>query len=355
MADFRRRLMERGPIAAPELPHSAHHARRRSDVTLLVIGVSTALLVGAAVAAAQARQQASTNPFAGRRLYVDPNSTARRQAETIRRSRPQDAALLMQIADRPVARWLGGWVNDIGKEVEGAVSTITGSGALPVFVAYNIPNRDCGSYSAGGASGGDAYRRWIKSFADGLRGRPAIVILEPDALPGMDCLNAAGQAARIELIKDAVRTLKAQRASVYIDAGHSSWRSAETMAARLKQVDIAGADGFSLNVSNYLSTAANIAYGEKLSKLLGGKHFLIDTSRNGAGNTTEWCNPRGQALGVAPTTNTGHPLVDAFLWIKQPGESDGTCQGGPRAGSWWTEIAIEMSRAASNLARGVGR
>ena len=52
-----------------------------------------------------------------------------------------------------VARWLGGWVTDIQHEVASAVSTITGSGSLPVFVAYNIPNRDCGSYSAGGANG----------------------------------------------------------------------------------------------------------------------------------------------------------------------------------------------------------
>ena len=295
------------------------------------------------------------NPFAGKRLYVDPNSTARRQAETLRRSRPQDAALLQQIADRPVARWLGDWVHDIGKEVDAAVSTITRAGALPVFVAYNIPGRDCGSYSAGGANGSDAYRRWIQGFANGIRGRDAIVVLEPDALPGLDCLSAQGQQDRMALLRDAVHTLKRQRAAVYIDAGNARWRSAETMAARLKQVDVASADGFSLNVSNYMNNAANIAYGERLSRLIGGKHFIIDTSRNGLGTATDWCNPRGQALGVAPTTNTGHPLVDAFLWIKQPGESDGTCQGGPKAGSWWNEIAIELSRAASTLGSTIGR
>jgi endoglucanase len=304
-------------------------------------------------ASAQARQQ-STNVIAGRRLYVDPNSNARRQAETLRRSRPQDAALLDRIASQPVAKWLGGWVGDVQREVGNAVKTITGTGALPVFVAYNIPQRDCGSYSAGGASGAEAYRKWIAGFAAGLQGKQSIVILEPDALPGMDCLDAPGKASRIALLRDAVRTLKANGALVYIDAGHASWQSPETMAARLKQVDIAAADGFSLNVSNYQSNAANIAYGEKLSRLVGGKHFLIDTSRNGIG-TTQWCNPRGQALGVAPTTNTGHPLVDAFLWIKQPGESDGTCGGGPKAGNWWSDIAIELSRAASSLARTIGR
>src|SRR5205085_7745503 len=111
------------------------------------------------------------NPFAGRRLFVDPNSTARRQAETLRRSRPQDAALLQLIAKEPTARWLGDWARDIHAEVDAAVSTITRSGALPVFVAYNIPGRDCGSYSAGGAKGSDAYRRWVHDFATGLSGR----------------------------------------------------------------------------------------------------------------------------------------------------------------------------------------
>jgi endoglucanase len=317
----------------------------------LTLAVALAVPV---TASAQARQQSSNAPFAGQKFYVDPNSNARRQAETLRRSRPQDAALIDRIANQPVARWLGGWVTDIQREVRNAVTTITGTGALPVFVAYNIPQRDCGSYSAGGAGNAAAYRKWIAGFAAGLQGRRSIVILEPDALPGMDCLDAAGKASRLELMRDAVRQLKANGALVYVDAGHASWQSPETMASRLKQVDIASADGFSLNVSNYQSNAANIAYGEKLSRLIGGKHFLIDTSRNGIG-TTQWCNPRGQALGVEPTTNTGHPLVDAFLWIKQPGESDGTCGGGPKAGSWWTDIALEMSRAASRLANTIGR
>ena len=300
-------------------------------------------------------QTAASNPLSGRRFYVDPNSAAQRQAETLRRSRPQDAELLAQIANRPVARWLGGWVADIAREVDNAASTITGTGALPVFVAYNIPGRDCGQYSAGGANGSNAYRAWIRSFASGLRGRQAIVILEPDALAGMDCLTPVLQQERLSLMSDAVTTLKAQRAFVYIDAGNARWRSPDVMAARLRQVDIAVADGFSLNVSNYLTDAVNIAYGERLSRLLGGKHFIIDTSRNGLGTATDWCNPRGQALGIAPTTNTGHPLVDAFLWVKQPGESDGTCKGGPNAGSWWTEIALELSRAASTLSRTIAK
>ncbi|MFI2791482.1 glycoside hydrolase family 6 protein, partial [Kitasatospora sp. NPDC018614] len=45
-----------------------------------------------------------------------------------------------------------------------------------------------------------------------------------------------------------------------------------------------------------------------------------------------------------PTTRTADPLVDAYLWIKRPGESDGTCKGGPKAGQWWETYALELAR-----------
>jgi len=315
-------------------------------------GTSTSIgrLITLAVIPLMLSGSAGSNPFAGKRLYVDPNSAAKRQAETWRRSRPVDAELISRIAEQPVARWLGGWVADIRREVNQAVSTINGSGSLPVFVAYNIPYRDCGSYSAGGSATANAYRRWIRDFAAGVGGRNAIVILEPDALAGMDCLAAQGRQERVTLIREAVQTLRGARAAVYIDAGHANWHPPAVMAERLKQAGIAQANGFALNVSNFAPTGANVAYGEKVSRLVGGKHFIIDTSRNGRQiNSKEWCNPRGRALGVAPTTNTGHPLVDAFLWVKAPGESDGTCGGGPRAGSWWSAYALELSRMASTL------
>jgi endoglucanase len=322
--------------------------------TFLAVFVHVLALGAGAHTSQQAAQ--SANPFAGRRLYVDPNSEAKRQAETWQKSRPQDAALIARIANQPVAKWFGGWARNIQREVNQAVSTITGVGALPVFVAYNIPNRDCGSYSAGGADSSGGYRRWIQDFAGGIGGRRAIVILEPDALAGMDCLQAPAQQERMSLIRDAVQTLKGHGASVYIDAGNARWRTPEQMASRLERAGIAMADGFALNVSNVQATSANVSYGERLSRLVGGKHFLIDTSRNGIPGTDPrlWCNPRGRALGVAPTTNTGHPLIDAFLWVKPPGESDGTCGGGLPAGSWWSAYALELSRMAATLSQAIG-
>jgi endoglucanase len=82
---------------------------------------------------------------------------------------------------------------------------------------------------------------------------------------------------------------------------------------------------------------------------VGGKHFVIDSGRNGLGPDTsgEWCNPAGRALGIRPTTNTGVAGLDAFLWIKTPGESDGACNGAPAAGQWWADYALGLAERAA--------
>jgi endoglucanase len=291
------------------------------------------------------------NPFAGRRLYVDPASPAARQAAAWNRSRPADAARMRVIAAQPQAKWMGDWARDIRREVDGVVGAAARQGALPVLVAYNIPHRDCGLYSAGGARDGDGYRRWIRDFAAGINRRPAVVIVEPDGLPSLDCLPLRLQDERYVLLRDAVQTLKAAGAAVYVDAGNANWRRPPDMAGRLRKAGIEMADGFSLNVSNFHAVQVNVTYGEQLSRLVGGKHFVVDTSRNGRGNAVErqWCNAPNQALGRAPTTQTGSALADAFLWVKTPGQSDGTCNGGPRAGEWWADYALELSKAAEAL------
>ncbi|MEX2284920.1 MAG: glycoside hydrolase family 6 protein [Gemmatimonadota bacterium] len=306
--------------------------------------------VGFAIAA-PAQLISAQNPFQGKRLYVDPNSPAAQQAKVWQRSRPEDAARMRIIADQPLAIWMGDWIRDIRRDTEGLVSRITGAGALPVFVAYNIPHRDCGQHSAGGARGGDTYRRWFGDFAKGLGSRASVIILEPDALAGADCLPMLMKDERYVLLQQAVRSFRQGGAAVYIDAGHANWQPPAEVAKRLEKAGIQFANGFALNVSNFQPTELNITYGRSVSQLVGGKHFLIDTSRNGRGGAAgnEWCNPRQQALGLPPTTNTGTPLVDAFLWIKSPGQSDGTCNGGPRAGQWWPDYALELSKMADVL------
>lgn len=119
----------------------------------------------------------------------------------------------------------------------------------------------------------------------------------------------------------------------------------------LFKAGLARADGFALNVSNFQPDATARAYGAKISQGTSGKHFVIDTSRNGDGplpgdRAQAWCNPPGRALGTPPTDRTGDPLVDAYLWVKRPGESDGTCRGGPSAGTWWPDYALGLARRA---------
>jgi endoglucanase len=102
------------------------------------------------------------------------------------------------------------------------------------------------------------------------------------------------------------------------------------------------------------------------------KHFVIDTSRNGQGPWTptrsypdaqDWCNPPDRGLGLRPTANTGNALIDAYLWIKIPGESDGECTRGlgpggttvdpewglidPAAGAWFPEMAFDLVHNAN--------
>jgi endoglucanase len=293
---------------------------------------------------------ATVNPLAGATFYVDPYSRAKQTANAWRLTRPADATQMDKIGGQPIARWFGNWNADVYADVNSAMTTMSSYGATAVFVAYNIPLRDCGSYSAGGAASPEAYRQWITSFANGIGSGAAIVVLEPDALAAMGCLSAANQTTRLELLRYAVQTLVSKgNVKVYIDAGNPRWQTASTMAARLTSAGVASSAGFALNVSNFFTTTDNIAYGQTISALIGQKHFVIDTGRNGVGPTTDfqWCNPAGRALGARPTTNTGTALVDAFLWIKVPGESDGSCNGAPSAGSWMPEFALGLAQRAA--------
>ena len=275
----------------------------------------------------------SGNPFVGESFYVDPNSPAANSG-------------ISKIANNPVAAWFGDWNSNIQNDVNNYVTKARNANALPVMVAYNIPIRDCGSYSSGGATSAEAYKVWINSFANGINGRKSVVVLEPDAIPLQHCLNDVQKKERNLLLEYAINTLSAKGAAVYLDAGHSNWHSAAETADRLRLAGIAGARGFALNVSNFEYTSSIVAFGNDVSSRVG-KPYIVDTSRNGLGPGDTWCNPSGRALGERPTANTGEANVDAYFWIKPPGESDGTCNGGPPAGQFWVEYAQGLADRAA--------
>lgn len=272
----------------------------------------------------------------------------------------------VEISGQPYAIWLGGWSGDPATATRKHTDAAVAEGKIPTFVMYNIPLRDCGQYSAGGSQNFTEYKNWVNGVASGIGQREAIVIVEPDALAGIDCdrMSAAQRTDRINGIADAVNTLTAKtKADVYLDAGNAGWRTAGDMANILKRVGIDKVRGFALNTSHFFKVSENLAYGMAISNQVGSKPFVVDTSRNARGvyvppatatdqeKAEAWCNPPGRGLGVKPTTSTGQKFVDAYLWVKTPGESDGECKGGPSAGAWYQSYADELIRNANYTAQ----
>lgn len=227
---------------------------------------------------------------------------------------------------------------------------------------------------------------------------------------------ATAASDRFAMLNYAVNAFAAlPSAAVYLDGTHSGWLSVGDITDRLLKAGIDRADGFFLNASNYIETERLEKYGSWISDCIlletevpwwdagwcasqyypanpadfstwhltdekydadlaaagltrdadTQTHFVIDTSRNGQGpwaapagwpgDAEVWCNPPDRGAGARPTTDTGNALVDAYLWIKVPGESDGKCYRGtagpldpirgiedPAAGQWFPEQAREL-------------
>ncbi|MCP3138160.1 glycoside hydrolase family 6 protein [Pyxidicoccus xibeiensis] len=281
-------------------------------------------------------------------FYVDPNSNpatwVRNNSWDSRAARIQSA-----IASRPGARWFGNWSGDIASAVSGFVAAADAADKLPVLVAYNIPGRDCGSHSGGGAGSPEAYRTWISNFVTGLGTRPAIVIIEPDAVAQLDCLpNDTERQTRLGLLRYATEQLRARAPNTwaYLDGGNATWIAADTMAQRLESAGARNIRGFALNVSNFHTTAASASYASAVNTALNNRYgytlpFVVDTSRNGNGSNGEWCNPGGRRLGTPSQVGGGAELL---LWVKVPGDSDGQCGIAPNtpAGTFSPDLAIRL-------------
>ncbi|MEG3628836.1 glycoside hydrolase family 6 protein [Streptomyces poriticola] len=295
------------------------------------------------------QQPKDADPF-----WVNPDGTAARQLAELKKSgQDTQADQIRKIAQQPVAEWIS--PENPEEQTRGFTEAADAADRTALLVLYNIPHRDCGQYSQGGAADGDAYRSFVDAVAKGIGDRSATVILEPDAVLHLvdGCTPEQYHEERYDLLKSAVAKLKSlKNTRVYLDAGNAGWGHPDQIFQPLQWAGVGQADGFSVNVSNYYTTEDSIAYGKELSVKVGGKHFVIDTSRNGNGPYTEgdpgerWCNPPGRALGEIPTTDTADPLVDAYLWIKRPGESDGECKGGPKAGEWWPDYALELAKGS---------
>jgi endoglucanase len=276
-------------------------------------------------------------------FYVNPNSSpavwARDHASDARAARIQSS-----IGSKPIARWFGNDAN-IGSTVAGYVGAADGNDKLPVLVAYNLPGRDaCGGHSGGGAGSVAAYRTWISSFAAGVGTKPAVVVIEPDALGDFACMTSAAISDRLGMLTYATQMFqqKAPNTYAYLDGGNAGWVAAGTMASRLNSAGVRNVRGYSLNVSNYYTTSQSVSYANSVNASLGyAAKFVVDTSRNANGSNGQWCNPAGRKLGVSSQVGGG---AEMLLWIKTPGNSDGLCGIAPTtpAGQFNPDLAIRL-------------
>jgi len=334
-------------------PATKHRRTRRTLLIAAAALAGAALIAGVAFVGVNAqtffRTLSAHPPAVGTTIVTPDESKAALTAASPTGLSADEADAASYLAAQPTAYWLTPEVDPIDAvwdRIADLAAEAREQDAALAVVVYGLPGRDCGSYSAGGLDA-EAYVEWTDLIGQALRNAQdvqKIVILEPDSLSlAPECGNAD---ERVEQLSGAARRLAGIDTWIYLDGGHSDWLPAQQMADLIRQVGVLDeVRGFATNVSNYQTTTAEFAYAHEVADLLGdGAHALIDTSRNGAGPAgSEWCNPAGRLVGD-PGGMYGDDVVDTNLWIKPPGESDGTCNGGPAAGAWWPEGSAELTR-----------
>jgi endoglucanase len=209
----------------------------------------------------------------------------------------------------------------------------------------------------------DAYMPQFKARINGIVSqtgkRPAVYLLEVDGVGSSGCIARLGSmpaweaALRYEV--DQFATLA--HAVVYVEAGYSDANRPRYTARILNKIDIRRIRGFFTNDTHEQWTLNEIKWGNAVSRLTHGAHFVINTSQNGNGpllnrhpgrdGVEDLCNPPGRGLGPRPNTDTGFKHVDAYLWTHVPGNSSGPCNGGPPSGVFFPAWAEQLAAHAN--------
>ena len=311
----------------------------------------------------------SPNPLFGLRFFVDPEEpSARDYRRYLRKGKKGSAALINRLASQPKFKWTGRFTKP------GAVRKILGRaqceqpGSVPELVTLRHQGKACNPhYTGGGPAEDERSRAWYRRFASEVGDARVVIGFEPDSIGTIKCLAPSRRQARRELLRYGVDVLsQLPNATIYLEGTASDWKGARYTARLLNYIGISKVRGFMLNVTHYAWTADNIRYGLKVSRMVGGKPFVVSTSYNGRGpvhyvtrvghrhrRINVFCNPRYRGLGPPPTTQTGNPKVDAFLWMNRPGVSGaGGCNGAPqKAGTWWPARALMFAKYATDWKR----
>lgn len=354
---------------------------------------------------------ARKNPFEAVEFYRNPKYTE--HVVTMAHEHPPLRERILKVATYPTALWIDSiarvpdvtvWLDDARRQQEQIKKPV-----LTVFVIYDLPNRDCAAKASAGElllsdNGESRYKsEFIDPIAKQFRehpGQPIVAILEPDSLANLatnlgnrKCAESAD--AYMRSVAYAISRLSQEHVSVYLDAAHAGWIGWDDNRSRLARVfkrvlQMAGGAelirGFATNVANYNTVSGRdgkkldasnpcpdeLSYVRRFSdtlKRIGIKRkgFIIDTARNGRGNIRHrwgsWCNVKGAGLGERPRATPDDSPLDAYFWVKPPGESDGvadptaprydsSCRSddsaldAPQAGTWYPSYFLELVKNA---------
>jgi len=300
----------------------------------------------------------AANPLIGATFFVDPES------EVANAARRYPA--LTTISAQPGTARFGSFsfghngVPNIATAVSRYLTraSVQQPGTVPLLATYRVVHGLCGHASDSRADVG-SYKGFIDGFSKGIGSYRAVLFLEMDSIITMPCLSRHGQAVREQELQYAINTLTANcpHLVMYLDAGAADALSPKQAARYLRRSGVAKIQGFFLNATHFDWTSNEIRFGEKISALTGGKHFVVNTGTDGRGplrppdivhqGNEVLCNPTGRGLGPRPTADTGFPDVDMFAWTTNPGESGGPCRpGAPKTGVFWPAYALMLVRNA---------
>ncbi|CAI0652649.1 unnamed protein product [Colletotrichum noveboracense] len=369
--------------------------------------LAAALAPAALAGPVKARQVASYdgNPLADRQLFPNPYYADEIKNLAIPKMTGDLATKAAKVAEVPSFAWL-----DTREKISLMNSTLAEirklnqGGANPpyagTYVVYNFPDRDCSAKASAGelaiADGGlDKYKTEyidpIAALAKEYSDTRIVFVYEPDGLANlitnMGVQKCSQAADTYKTATDyAFKTLNLDNVAIYVDAGHAGWLGWE---ANLQPTATLYADvykkagspkavrGLVTNVSNFNGwnltsapsyTTPNNNYDESkfhaaltpMLKTAGyPANYLVDQGRSGKQPTGQqiwgdWCNVKDAGFGARPTVKTGIDTLDAIVWVKPGGESDGTsnssatrydekCSSGssftpaPEAGTWFQE------------------
>jgi hypothetical protein len=238
-------------------------------------------------------------------------------------------------------------------------------GSIPIINTYFLHSVLKGCPTPAAVRAYDpVFHRQIDEMAAATDRRPAVFLLELDAIGSSQCVKKMGALPEWEadLRYEMQRISSLPHTVVYVEGGYADGNTVNYTAKILNAIGVDKVRGFFTNDTHNDWTSKEVSWATAIAKKTHGAHFIVDTAANGRGpkvpanrsqdGNEDLCNPSGRGLGIEDTTDTGSKYADAFMWTHPPGNSSG-CGGGPPGGVFWPALAEgEASRANDQLGPG---